>query len=194
MAAENRTLSILRRALVGLPDSCLLLKEQAGLVVRLSHAASVLGEDIADVASALAIGLLEAKEMHERGETDFSRYHLAVLRAGLALGLRQSGGSFLRCGRSALADSLDSIEGDTIQREQQAHYDDPAAIWEAFETVSKLDLVLVSSQLAAAECESIGTSCVAARAGITSRAARYRKAKAQAAASKGQGDLFGGLM
>jgi hypothetical protein len=187
--AENRTLATIRLALVGLPDSAPLLDHQAGLVVRLANAASLIGEDIEDVASALAIGLLEAKEMHERGETNFPRYYLAVLRAGRALGLRQSGSAFKRCGKSALADSL---ECDTIH--EQAHFDDPAAIIEAFQAVSSLDSILISSQLADAERESIGSSLVAQRAGITTRAARYRIAKAHVAASKGQGDLFGGLL
>lgn len=188
--AEHRTLATIRRALAGLPDSDLLLDQQAGLVLRLNHAASLIGESVDDVASAISIGLLEARQMHEAGERmNFPVCFLAVLRAARTLGLRQSGASFTRCGRSALAVSLN----DGIERAEQAHYDDPALILEACQTVHNLDLLQVSSELAGAERDSIASGVIAGRCGITTRAARYRKARARAV-SVVQGDLFGGLL
>lgn len=47
--AENRFLSYLRRNLADLSGAGALLEQQAGLVVRLSQAASRQGEEVADV-------------------------------------------------------------------------------------------------------------------------------------------------
>lgn len=188
--AENRTLARLRRELADLPEAGALLAEQAGLIIKLSQAATRFGEDVDGIPSALAIGMLEATRLHDAGKkTNFRRSHLAVLLAARVLSLRHAAGSFQRCSRSAIAASFEVDEG---QIEEPRHSDDPALIFEACEAVAGLDYLMVSHQFAQADRESIRTADVAASCQITDRAARYRKAKARAKATV-QGDLFGGL-
>lgn len=193
--AEHRTLATIRRALAGLPDSGLLLDQQAGLVLRLSHAASLIGESVDDVASAISIGLLEAKQLHAAGEkADFPMYFLAVLRAGRALGLFQSGVTFKRRGRSALASVyIDDELGQVSLEESDRGFGNPLFMLEAKIEAASQDPLAISQAGALADIEVIDTSAAAAKLGLCDRAVRYRKAKARAAAVV-QGDLFGGLM
>ncbi len=186
----------LRRVLAGFTGSekqqlIAVVEEQSGLIVRLSSAAKrYAGEDDNQaIASALLIGISEARALHAAGvKTTYSLSRLSVLQAAESVFLlRQAGSTFVPCNSVWITVSTDDP---AVSIPVLIDRSDPLAMLEAKETAASIDPLALSRAWAEADSEAVSTQEAAKQCGISDRVMRYRKAKACRAAGN-QGDLFG---